>query len=285
MQTRRLGKTDLHVSIIGMGGIVVMKRPQEEANRAVADAVDRGVTYFDVAPTYGDAEERLGPALQPFRDHVTLACKTTERTAEGSRRELEQSLKQLRTDRFDIYQMHALTTMDDVETALGPGGAIETFLAAKEKGQARYLGFSAHGEEAALAVIESGYFDTVLFPLNYVIFESGHFGPALLDAANRRGMGILALKAMARGKLEKGQEKKYAKCWYEPEDRPDIAELLLRYTLSLPGVSAALPPGDERLFELALTLADNLTPLDQNGRVTLDAALANETPLFANPKA
>lgn len=286
MEQRQLGRFDIKVSVIGFGGIVVSQRPQAEADRAVAQAFDRGVTYYDVAPTYGDAEQRLGPALKPYRDRVVLACKTTQRTAAEARRELEQSLRNLQTDHFDIYQMHALTTDQDVETALGAGGAIETFLEAKRKGQARLIGFSAHSEAAALRAIESGHFDTVLFPLNYLIFERGHFGPHLLDAANQRGMGVLAIKAMARGKVQEGQPKPYAKCWYEPEDRPEVARLLLRYTLSLPGVAAALPPAEPKLFELALDLASQgLEPFDPADRPTLEAALEAAQPLFANARA
>src|SRR5687768_4527553 len=115
MQYRELGNTGATLSVIGFGGIVVTDVPQSEANQRVASAIERGVTYFDVAPSYGDAEERLGPALEPHREGVFLACKTGERDAAGVRRELEQSLRRLRTDHVDLYQLHAVTTLEDVE--------------------------------------------------------------------------------------------------------------------------------------------------------------------------
>ena len=127
MQTRRLGKTDLEPTVIGLGGVVVMKETQDDAYRMVAEAFEAGIRYFDVAPQYEDAQQRMGPALEPYRDNVMLACKTLERDAEGARRELEVSLTKLRTDHFDLYQMHSLTKVEETDQALGPGGAIEAF--------------------------------------------------------------------------------------------------------------------------------------------------------------
>jgi len=285
MQTRRLGKTDLTLSVIGLGGVVVMKEDQAEADRMVAEAIDAGVTYFDVAPQYMDAQQRMGPALEPYRDGVALACKTLERTAEGARRELDDSLKKLRTDHFDLYQMHALNSVDEARRALGPGGAIEAFIEAKRAGKVRYIGFSAHDQDAALHMVASGLFDSVLFPLNVVMIERGHFGPALLDAANERGMGILALKAIARTNIPEGVDKPYDKCWYTPEDRPRVAQMMLRYTLNLPGVTAALPPGDPGLFKMALGFADELGALSDGELATLKDAVAGTEPLFPLPNA
>lgn len=277
---RRLGKTDLELSVIGLGGVVLMNEAQADADRMVAEAFDAGITYFDVAPQYGDAQQRMGPALEPYRDRAVLACKTLERTAVGSKRELEDSLTKLRTDHFDLYQMHAVSSLDEAKQLLAPGGAIETFLDAKKSGKTRYLGFSAHDQDAALHLIASGHFDTVLFPLNFVVFEQGDFGPALLDAANQRGMGILALKAIARTKVERYEDRPYAKCWYAPEDRPDVAHLMLRYTLNLPGVAAAVPPGDPGLFRMALGFADELDPPTDAELSQLRDAVADEQPLF-----
>ena len=281
MQQRPLGRHDVSLSVIGFGGIVVTGVGQDEADRSVAAAVDRGVTYFDVAPSYGDAQQKLGPALQPYRDGVTLACKTGERRAEGAARELDDSLKKLRTDRFDIYQLHGVTKLEEAETALGPGGALEAVEAAREAGKVGLIGFSAHGEDAAMRLIESGRFDTMLYPLNAVPFEAGQFGPRALAAATARGMGVMALKAMARGRVEPGDERSYPKCWYHPEDRPDVAHLLLRYTLNLPGVAAAIPPGQPELFDLALDLAERgLEPLSDGELETLMEAVGGRTAIF-----
>lgn len=285
MQTRRLGNTDLNPTVIGFGGVVVMKEDQADADRMVAEAFDAGIRYFDVAPQYQDAQQRLGPALAPYRNQVMLACKTLERTADGVRAELEDSLTKLRTDHFDLYQMHSLTKVDETRQALGPGGAIEAFLEAREAGKTRYLGFSAHSEEAALLAIESGHFDSILFPLNYVVMQESNFGPAVLNAANDRGMGILALKAIARTRVAEWKDRPYDKCWYAPEDRPEVAHLMLRYTLNLPGVAAMVPPGDPGMFCMTLGFADQLDPLTDAELAQLRDAVADVQPLFPLPTA
>lgn len=115
MQQRQLGSTGRALSIIGFGGIVVTNATTEEAAERVGTAIDGGVNYFDVAPSYGNAEEMLGPALAPYRDGVFLACKTGKRDKEGANTELRQSLNRLRTDHLDLYQLHALSKPEDIE--------------------------------------------------------------------------------------------------------------------------------------------------------------------------
>jgi aryl-alcohol dehydrogenase-like predicted oxidoreductase len=262
MRKRVLGKTGEQLSIIGFGGIVVCGTEQSEANIIVREAIDRGINYFDVAPSYckGEAEERLGPALEEFRKDVFLACKTQKRDKEGAAAELRQSLKTLRTDYLDLYQLHAMTTEKDLQEAMGPGGAIEAFVEAKEQGLIRYLGFSAHSAEIALALMDQFDFDTILFPFNWVCYFNADFGPQVMEKAKGKGMGRLALKAMARTRVKKGEKKEYPKCWYAPVTDPEEINLALRFTLSEP-VTAAIPPGDLRLFRPALDIADEFQPL------------------------
>jgi predicted aldo/keto reductase-like oxidoreductase len=173
---RYAGTVDL--SVIGFGAIVLMGMEQRDANRIVAEVVDKGINYFDVAPSYGggEAETKLGPALAPHRKNIFLACKTMSRDAKGAREELERSLTRLQTDHFDLYQCHAVTMMEEVEQIFAPGGALEALVRAREEGKVRYLGFSAHSEEAAIAMLDRFHFDSILFPTNFVCFTSGHFG-------------------------------------------------------------------------------------------------------------
>lgn len=262
IEKRSLGKTGEKLSMIGFGGIVVMDATPEQSSQRVKEAIDYGINYFDVAPSYGDAEIKLGPALEPYRKDVFLACKTGMRTKDGARKELEQSLERLRTDHFDLYQLHAVTKMEDVDTIFGKDGAMETFLEAREEGKVRYLGFSAHSVEAAMALMDGFDFDTILFPINYTTWYAGNFGPQVLDRAKEKGMGILALKAMAKQPWAEDVEKKVPKCWYEPLTDPEEAKLGLRFTLSHP-VTAALPPGNEDLFSMALGLATGFKPLSK----------------------
>jgi len=282
---RSLGKTGEMLSVIGFGGIVVMNATPDEASERVKQAIDYGINYFDVAPSYGDAEVKLGPALEPFRKDVFLACKTGKRTKAESRKELEQSLKNLRTDHFDLYQLHAVTDLADVDTIFGPDGAMETFIEARKEGKVRFLGFSAHSVEAAMALMSKFDFDTILFPVNYATWTAGSFGPQVLAKAQEKKMGILALKAMARGPWAEGADKtKYPKCWYEPLTTKEDITMGLRFTLSHP-VTAALPPGDETLFSMALNVSDHLTPLSKAEVQVIKEKGMKGNPLFKYPMA
>lgn len=279
---RAYGDTGERLSIIGFGGIVVSGVEQEHANRVVSEAVEKGVNYFDVAPSYGDAEIKLGPALEPYRKAAFLACKTTQRTKEGAAAELAESLKRLRTDHLDLYQLHAITDVQkDVDAAFGSGGAMEVFLEAKKQGQVRYLGFSAHSEEAALAAMDRYDFDSILFPVNFATFYEGNFGPRVLEAAKSKGVARLALKALARQQWPKDDplRQKYPKCWYQPLTERNEAKLALYFTLSQ-SVTAAIPPGDEPLFRLALDLAMGFRPISQKEKEALQHLAQSTTPIF-----
>ncbi len=282
IEKRSLGKTGEKLSMIGFGGIVVMDATPEQSAQRVKEAIDYGINYFDVAPSYGDAEIKLGPALEPYRKDVFLACKTGMRTKDGAREELEQSLKRLRTDHFDLYQHHAVTKMEDVDTILGKGGAMETFLEAREEGKIRFIGFSAHSVEAAMALMDGFDFDTILFPINFTTWYAGNFGPQVLNRAKEKGMGILALKAMAKQPWAANAEKTVPKCWYEPLTDPEEAKIGLRFTLSHP-VTAALPPGDEDLFSMALGLATNFKPLNNTEVKKIKEMGLAGSPIFKYP--
>lgn len=280
LEKRSLGQTGAMLSVIGFGGIVVKDATPEAASASVKVAIEAGVNYFDVAPSYGNAEIKLGPALEPYRKDVFLACKTTRRTKEEARKELEQSLVNLRTDHFDLYQLHAVTTMKDVDTILGKGGALETFLEAKKEGKIKHIGFSAHSVEAALALMNGFDFETILFPFNLTTWHAGNFGPQVMKVAQEKKMGILALKAMAKGPWEKGADRsKYPKAWYEPYMTEEDILMGLRFTLSHP-VTAAIPPGEDELFRIALSLRDKLTPLGKEEVNAIKAKALMGNPLF-----
>lgn len=283
IEQRNFGNKPDRLSIIGLGGVVLMGQSPDEAAATCRRAYEAGITYFDVAPTYGDAEEKMGPGIEGFREGLFLACKTTDRTAEGARRELERSLSRLRTDHFDLYQLHALSSIEDVERAFGPGGAMETFLRAREEGKVRYLGFSAHDEEAALEALRRFDFDSVLVPLNYFAYTRGGFGRRLVPMAKAKGCAVLALKAMARRAWPEGAERWSQNTWYEPIQDEAVSEAALRWTLFELGATAAVPPGDPGLFERALRLAPRLAPPTPEQMRALERFDEGERPLFPLP--
>lgn len=284
---KRLYKDDVHLSIIGFGGIVLVGQSQKAGNNEVARAFDRGINYYDVAPSYGkgEAEEKLGPALKPYRKDVFLACKTQKRDAAGARLELEQSLKRLKTDYFDLYQLHAMRKAEDVDKVFAPGGAMELFLKAREEGKVRYLGFSAHDEEVGLELLERFNFDSVLFPVNYLSFANGGWGKRLLAKAKEKNAARLALKALAYTPWETKdarKESQYTKCWYRPIDDLDKVRTALRWTLS-EDVTSAIPPGSEQIYRMAENLGAEFKPLKPKERKALMASAAGLTPLFPRP--
>jgi len=260
MEKRVLGKTGQQLSIVGFGGIVVMNTEPAEASRLVAQAIERGVNYFDVAPSYGNAQACLGPALEPYRKDVFLACKTAKRTKDEAWAELQESFRLLRTDHFDLYQHHGVTTLEEVDTIFGPGGAMEAFLEAQKQGMVRFLGFSAHSEEAALAMMDRFDFASVLFPFSWTSWHQGHFGPRVLARAQEKGMGALALKALGKRPWREGEEKQWPKCWYRPVETFEEAKMALRFTLSRP-ITAAVSPSHAEFLWWACDIADEFKPL------------------------
>ncbi len=279
MGKRQYGNKEDNLSIIGFGGIIVMSVPQGDANAYVSEAIEKGINYFDVAPSYGDAEDHLGPALEPYRKNVFLACKTGKRTKDEAQQELEQSLKKLRTDHFDLYQLHGMVTKEDLETAMGPNGAIKTFEDAKKKGLVRYLGFSAHSAEIAVQLMDIFDFDSVLFPINWVCYLKAGFGPQVVEKAKSKKMSILALKAMAKTHWAEKEEKDYPKVWYKPVTDPEETDLAVRFTLSQP-ITAAVTPGDIRLFRKAVEIANRFKPLSYEELGILKKKAEGLDPIF-----
>jgi aryl-alcohol dehydrogenase-like predicted oxidoreductase len=282
MLKRPYGKSSELLSVIGFAGIIVMNESQSDADRYVAEAIDGGVNYFDVAPSYGNAQDMLGPALDGKRQRVFLACKTEKRTRQEAEDALNHSLKVLRTDYFDLYQLHAMTTDDDVKQAFGPDGAMEAIVKAQAAGKIRHIGFSAHSDKAALASLALFPFESVLFPLNWMTYLREGFGRPLVEKAKKDNLTLLALKALARcawPEEMKKEDRAYPKCWYQPLDNPERADLALRFTLSLP-VTAAVTPGDIRMFRLAMKLIGQYHPISDEEIGLLQSWDEDRQPIF-----
>lgn len=278
---RPYGKAGDRLSVVGFGAVVLMGEEQVYANRIVARAVECGLNYFDVAPTYGNAQERLGPALEPFRKGCFLACKTICRDAARVRAELKRSLEQLRTDHVDLYQMHALDEPGkDLDAAFAKGGAIEAFVEARKSGRVRHIGFSSHSEETARAAMDRFDFDSVMFPISFGPMLRTGFGRAVLQQAARKGVTAVAIKALARQPWPKGgPARPKTKCWYQPVTDRREADLALRFTLGQP-VAAALSSGEEEALWLAVEIARDFRPLSADEGASLNDMARQVVPLF-----
>ena len=255
MHKRVLGRTGFKVSVVGFSGLGLAHYDQERCTADVHKAFERGLNYYDVAPAYGkdgDCEIKMGVALQGLdRSRYFLACKSKKRDKDGCREELERSLQRLKTDHFDLYQMHHLVKPEDVKTSLSPGGALEAMLQAKKEGKIRAIGFSAHTTKAALAALRGFAFDTVMFPVNYVEYYTRGFAKDVLALAKEKGAAVLSIKTMHSGAWPKDAERT-RKWWYRPLEQQDDINLAYRWTLSLPGVVMGFPPGWMDLQEKAI---------------------------------
>ncbi len=283
IERRSLGQTGEKLSIVAFGGYVLNRSTPDQATQWVREAYEAGVNHFDVAPEYGSAEVMMGPALEPYRGNIFLSCKTAQRKEEAAANELDRSLKRLRTDHFDLYQLHHVTMPGEVEAIFNDDGAIKAFEKAKKAGKVRFLGFSAHSEEAALALMDRFEFDSIMFPVNYATWHAGNFGPQVLAKAQQKKMGILALKAMAKRPWPGGADHSaHPNCWYEPFTDPKEALLALRFTLSHP-VTTALMPASATCLKLGLSLPSKFSPLNAAEVEAMKQKGLATAPLFRYP--
>ena len=202
---RVFGKTGERLTIIGQAGGRFPLCGYEEAKAITLRAYELGVNYFDCARLYfnGKSEEVYGEVLQPFRKHIFLTTKSAERTRAGAEADLEKSLRALRTDHVDLWQIHQVSYMKEVEQIFGPGGAIEAFEAAKKAGKCRFIGFTGHHDpEVHLAMLKHyDKYDTIIMPLNPADPHYLSFEKAVLPVAVDRKLGIQAIKSTANAGL------------------------------------------------------------------------------------
>ncbi|MBZ4651298.1 MAG: hypothetical protein JG761_98 [Proteiniphilum sp.] len=287
---RRLGKTGFEVFPVVYGGIISRRDGQEASDNYVAWAHDRGINYFDVAPSYGDAQEKLGNSLKPYRKEVYLACKTTQRSREEAEKEFAESLRLLHTDYFDIYQLHSITTAEDVDRAFGANGVMEMIEKEKQRGRIRKVGFSAHSQVQALRAMSMYDFDTVMFPINWLMVMLAQWGSGVANEAKRRGMGVIALKGLVHRKWLNDEERKsYPKSWVKPIDvsNSEMGIAALKYTFQT-GADIIIPPGDFRNFAFCVDHIEEIVgkPLTRKEEKLLDSEFlaVKEYPFF-DPKA
>jgi len=280
---RLLGRTGEKVSIVGFPGLALSHYEQDECNRGIVKAFEKGVNYYDVAPAYGrdgECEIKMGVGLQSIdRSKIFLACKTKMRDKDGALMELDRSLARLKTDHFDLYQLHHIRMPEEVKQALGPGGAIETILKAKEQGKIRYIGFSAHTTAGALEAMNGFRFDTVMFPINFVEMLKIGFGKAVLELASKQGAAVLAIKPLSKGPWPQGAERT-REWWYRATETQDETNAAMRFTLSQKPVVAGIPPSFLDLLDLAIEAGRTYQPITDAETQKLQETAQKCTSLF-----
>lgn len=227
---RTLGRTGEQVTIFGLGGEGILRTNgyMRDAVAVITRALDLGVNYCDTAPAYASSRDYYGAALGERRKQIFLASKTAERTRDGSLRILDDSLRRLRTDHLDLWQLHDLRTMQDLDAIFAPGGAIRALVEAREEGRVRFLGITGHHDPAILMEAMRRFdFDTVLVALNCADLTRMSFIQSVLPEAQSRNVGVIAMKVFSAGILVGPR----GSC---------TAEEAMRYALSLDGVSLAI---------------------------------------------
>jgi aryl-alcohol dehydrogenase-like predicted oxidoreductase len=267
-----------------LGGAAFWDTDTETAGRALSSAVEAGVNHLDVAPQYGRAEELLGPHIPALRDGLFVACKTLRHSADGVRAQLENSLRVLRCDHFDLYQLHAVTDLEELNAR---SGALEVLMSARDQGLCRWIGITGHELSAPSAHLEAlrRYdLDTVMFPVNPQLWSDGAYrrdAEALLAHASEHDVGVMAIKAVAARPW--GGRPHTADTWYEPYVSESELARRVRFALSTPGVHALCTPGDLRLLPHVLAAAQSVQPMGASEREEAVAASAAEPSIFPMP--
>lgn len=264
METRTFGRTEANITFITMGGCGLGYVDQNEADKAVKLTMEHGINMIDVAPTYGNAEERLNPWIEKYRNKFFLSEKTLKRKKNGALRQLKKSLEKLGTSYFDLYQFHAVSSMEELKQILGENGAMEAFKEAKETGLIKNIGITGHDDVRVLqkALEISDDIDTVLLPV--YVAALAHPSPVndfkkILKITQEKNIGVTAIKAISKTRWH--GDATY-NTWYEPLDNQELVNHAVWFTLSQEGVTTYSLPCDVKLWPSVLNAAKLYKKLD-----------------------
>lgn len=284
MLKRRFGRSG-HMSTIAIfGAAAFYEISQSEADRVMELVIESGINHIDIAPSYGQAEERVGPWMPRERGRFFLGCKTMERTRDGAWNEMQQSLKRLQTESFDLYQCHAITTMDELDAVTMKGGALEAFEQARREGQTKYIGITGHGinaPEIYLEALRRYDFDSVLFPLNFVQMANPEYrrhAKELISVCRARDVGTMIIKSICKGPW--GDKPPTATTWYEPFDQMDEIQRAVNFALSYE-VTGICTAGDARILPMVIQACENFTELGHDEMEEMIESGKRYDPLFS----
>jgi aryl-alcohol dehydrogenase-like predicted oxidoreductase len=284
METRRFGRTG-HMSTIAIfGAAAFWEISQADADKVMEQVIAAGINHIDIAPSYGQAEERVGPWMPRERKRFFLGCKTMERTKQGAWDEMQRSLKRLQTETFDLYQCHAITTMEELDAVTMKGGALEAFVEARQRGLTKYIGITGHGVNAPqiyLEALKRFEFDSILFPLNFVQMAIPEFrknAEELISTCKSKDVGTMIIKTITKAPW--GERPHTANTWYEPFDQMDEIQRAINFGLSYP-VTGLCTAGDTRILPMVLEACKNFTHLNEAQREEMIQSAKLYEPLFS----
>lgn len=284
MEKRRFGRTE-HMSTVAIfGAAAFFKTTPGVVDRAMEQVIAAGVNHIDVAPGYGMAEELLGPWIERERDRFFLGCKTQERRKVDAATEMRRSLELLRTDKFDLFQLHAVTSMEELDQVTASGGALEAIVEARDEGLTDYIGITGHGLDSPAVFLEAlgrFDFDTVLFPINFVQYAIPSFrdnAQELLRQCALKDVGTMIIKSITKGPW--GEKPKIYNSWYEPFDDPGMIQRAVNFALSQE-VTGLCTVADVNILPIFLEACENFEPLSAAEQEALIAEAVRYEPLFA----
>ena len=260
---RRLGKTGLEVTILGLGGEGVLRTfgHEKEAYRLINRALDLGVTYFESARAYSGSESYYGLALKERREEIFLTSKSHARDKKGALAHLHETLRNMKTERLDLWQVHDVRADEEIEEIFGRGGAIEAFREARERGLVRFIGVTGHHDPLIIRrCIERFDFDTVLLPVNPAEPHHKSFIDQVIPLAVERGVGIVAMKVYFRGAAAR--------------IAPGKLDLFYRYALSHPVTTAVIGCDSIAQLEENVRFASSFTSLTEDEKTMLSGQLS-----------
>ena len=278
------GSTGHASSRIVFGAAALAAMRQEKADRVLELLLEHGVNHIDTAAAYGDSELRVGAWMARHRDRFFVATKTGERTAEGARASIERSRQRLAVDRIDLIQLHNLVDEAEWRAALGPGGALEALVEARDAGTVRFLGVTGHGTTVAsrhLRSLERFAFDSVLLPYNFTMLAQPAYAAdvdALLTTCRARGVAVQTIKAVARRRWQ-DDDAAPRFSWYEPLRDADAIRRAVHHVLARPGLFLNTT-SDATVLPAILAAAGQSVVVPTEAELRADAERHAMEPLF-----
>jgi aryl-alcohol dehydrogenase-like predicted oxidoreductase len=299
VERRRLGRTEHQSTVAILGGAACWAATPDQAGTWLESALDAGVNHLDIAPQYGAAESVVGPHLAAHRSELFIAGKTLRSNPDGVRAQFDTTRRLLHAEVLDLYQAHAVTTLDELDRR---SGALERIVALREAGHTRFAGITGHDLQVPLVFLEALRrfdLDTVMFPVYPGIWGRAEYREAaeeLLEVCGQRDIGVMAIKAVARRPWSDGRPladavngveataERWATSWYEPAGTEADIDRGVHFALSTPGVHAFCTPGDIDLLPGVLASAERYVALDPEERQAAIDAMASDELIFPMPR-
>jgi aryl-alcohol dehydrogenase-like predicted oxidoreductase len=279
------GRTGHKSTRVIFGGWALAEVTQEEADRTLDLLLQYGINHIDTAASYGDSELRIGPWMDRHRQDFFLATKTGERTYDKAREQIHHSLERLRVDQIDLLQLHYLVDPEEWQTALGPGGALEAAIEARDQGLVRFIGVTGHDVSVArmhIRSLERFDFDSVLLPYNYLMIQNPQYAAdfeELMDLCQARNVAVQTIKSVARQpQWAEGEQTHHT--WYRPIVDQQAIDHSVHWVLARPGIFLNTP-GDIYLLPQVLDAATRFEQKPSDEEMAADVARLDMKPIFS----